>query len=159
MSGVLNYQGYCLQAGIYKGTDRIMEDIFRDNMLQYLNAISYLGAEVIKEPQLAGGRIEIYYRGLIVELKVEKSISERDQLIKKYGKQPVAYSSGNSKQLSILVILDLTEKKLPPAAPQNNVILVTPELHGFQNSTPLYPSKQVVVIFDGNTKKPSDYSR
>lgn len=159
LSGVLNYQGYCLQAGIYKGTDKIMEDVFRDNMLQYLNAISYLGAEVIKEPQLAGGRIEIYYRGLIVELKVEKSISERDQLIKKYGKQPVAYSSGNSKQLSILVVLDLTEKKLPPAAPQNNVMLVTPELHGFQNSTPLFPSKQVVVIFDGNTKKPSDYSR
>jgi len=159
LNGVLNYQGYCLQAGIYKGSDKVMEDVFRDNMLQYLNALNYLGAEVIKEPQLAGGRIEIYYKGLIVELKVEKAISERDQLIKKYGKQPVAYSSGNSKQLSILVILDLTEKKLPPAAPQNNVMLITPELHGFENSTPSFPSKQVVVIFDGNTKKPSDYSR
>ena len=48
---------------------------------------------------------------------------------------------------------------LPPAAPQNNVRLITPELHGFENAPPPFPSKQAVVIFDGNTKKPSDYSR
>lgn len=159
LSGVLNFQGYCLQAGIYKGQSDVAEDTFRDSMLQYLNSLNYLGAEVIKEPHVAGGRIEIYYKGLIAELKVEKTISDRTQLIKKYGKQPVAYASGNAKQLSMLVILDLTEKKLPPAAPQNNMKLITPKLHGFENVEPPFPSKQVVVIFDGNTKKPSDYSR
>jgi hypothetical protein len=159
LSGVLNFQGYCLQAGTYKGKSDVAEDTFRDSMLQYLNSLHYLGAEVIKEPHVAGGRIEIYYKGLIAELKVEKTISDREQLIKKYGKQLVAYASGNAKQLSMLVILDLTEKKLPPAPPQNNTKLITPKLHGFENAEPSYPSKQVVVIFDGNTKKPSDYSR
>lgn len=159
LNGVLSYQGYCLQAGIFKRMTDVMEDTFREEMLRYLTSLNYLGEEVIKEPHLAGGRIEIYYKGIIVELKIEKKISDRVKLIKKYGKQPVAYASSNAKQLSILVVLDLTEKKMPPAAPQNNVMLITPELHGFENSKPPFPSKQVVVIFDGNTKKPSDYSR
>jgi len=159
LSGILNYQGYSLQSGIYKNIDSIPEDTFRDNMIQHLTGLNYLGAEIVKESHLSGGRIEIAYKGLIAELKVEKTISDREQLIKKYGNQPVAYSSGNAKQLSILCILDLTEKILPPATPQNNVRLITPTVHGFQDSALSYPSKQVVVIIDGNNKNPSEYSR
>ena len=110
-------------------------------------------------PLLSEGRIEIGYRGLIAELKVENSISDRDKLYEKYGKQPVAYASGNSKQLSILCILDLTEKILPPAAPQNNIKLLTPKVHGFEDKVVDHPSKLVMVVIDGNTQNPSDYSK
>ncbi|UPZ17809.1 hypothetical protein [Flavobacterium humidisoli] len=159
LSSILNYQGFSLQQGIYKNIDNISEDIFRDNMIQHLIGMHYIGENLNKEAHLAGGRVEIGYKGIIAELKVEKVISDRDKIIAKYSKQPVAYASGNAKQLSILCVLDLTKKILPPAAPQNNVMVVTPDVHGFQNGRISYPSKQVVVIFDGNTVKPSDYSK
>jgi hypothetical protein len=159
LSGILNYQGYCLQQGIYKDIGKVSEDEFRDKLIQHLIGLPYLGENIAKETHLAGGRVEIIYKGIIAELKVEKNISERDKLINKYGKQPVAYASGNSKQLSIICILDLTEKHLPPGTPQNSVKLITPKIHGFDSSKVEYPSKQVLVIIDGNTKKPSDYSK
>lgn len=159
LSAILNYQGFCSQQGVYKKIDNISEDLFRDNMIQHLIGMPYIGENLNKEAHLSGGRVEIGYKGMIAELKVEKVISDRNKVITKYSKQPVAYASGNVKQLSILCILDLTKKILPPATPQNNVLLVSPEIHGFQEGKAPYPSKQVVVIFDGNTIKPSDYSK
>lgn len=159
LSGILNYHGFCLQQGTYKGVTSIREDDFRDKLLQHLIAIPYLGEEISKEPHLAGGRVEIEYRGSIVELKVEKNISDREELYKKYGKQPIAYASGNSKQLSILCILDLTEKNSPPATPQNSIKLLTPKVHGFEDKTLKHPSKLIMIVIDGNTKKPSAYSK
>lgn len=159
LNGIVNYQGYCLQQGIYKNVASMTEDTLRDNLIQHLIGIPYIGEDVNKEAHLAGGRVEIGYKGLIAELKVEKSISERSAMVAKYESQAVAYASGNAKQLSILCVLDLTEKKLPPAAPQNNVFLITPKVHGFENSDPPFPPRQVVVIIDGNTIKPSAYSK
>ena len=159
LSGILNYQGFCLQQGVYKGETKVTEDDFRDQLIQHLIGLPYLGEEITKEAHLSGGRVEISYRGLIAELKVETTISDRDKLYEKYGRQPIAYASGNTKQLSILCILDSTEKKLPPAAPQNNIKLLTPKVHGFESKKTDYPSKLVVVVIDGNTKKPSDYSK
>ena len=159
LSGILNYQGYCMQQGKYKRQEKVLEDTFRDDLIQHLIGVPYIGEEVSKEAHLAGGRIEIGYRGIIVELKVEYTISDRDRLYKKYGKQPIAYASGDSKQLAILCILDLTEKSLPPATPQNNIKLLTPEIHGFEGKELDFPSKLAMVIIDGNTKSPSDYSK
>lgn len=159
LRGIVNYQGFCLQQGKYKDQDKVPENQFRDHLIQHLIGLPYIGEEISKEAHLAGGRIEIGYRGLIAELKVETSISDRDKLYEKYGKQPISYASGNSKQLSILCILDLTNKKLPPASPQNNIKLLTPKVHGFEDKEVDHPSKLVMIVIDGNTKKPSDYSK
>lgn len=158
LNGILSFQGYCAQVGTYKNVNSLTESEFRDNMIQYLHAKSS-GEDIIVEASVAGGRIEITYKGIIAELKVEKVLSEREELIKKYGKQPIQYASGNGKQLSILCILDLTEKKLPPGPPQNNVRIVTPTLHGFEKTTAPYPARLVMAIIDGNTKDPSAYSK
>lgn len=158
LRGILNYQGFCLQHGTYKNESKVLESVFRDRLIQHLVGIPYLGEQIIKEAHLAGGRVEIGYKGIIAELKSESKISDRDQLIAKYGKQPVAYSSGNGKQLSILCILDLTEKNSPPAPPRNNIKMITPDVHGFRTEEMEFPPRQVVVIIDGNTKDPSAYS-
>ena len=159
LSGIVSYQGFCMQQGTYREQKRVLEDTFRDNLIAYLVAQPDLGEHISKEAHLAGGRVEINYKGIIAELKVEGKISDRQKLFEKYAKQPVAYASGNTKQLSILCILELTEKKLPPASPQNNVTLLTQNVHGFEKDTLKYPSKVVVVVIDGNTKKPSEYSK
>ena len=159
LSGIVNYQGFCLQHGAYLGQEAVREDEFRDKLIQHLVGIPDLGELVIKEAHLAGGRVEISYKGIVAELKVEKLISERDKLLEKYGKQAVAYASGNTTQLSILCVLELTKKHSPPAPPQNNVKLFKPTVHGFEQTKPNHPPLQVLVVIDGNTKKPSDYSK
>jgi hypothetical protein len=159
LNGVLNYQGFCAQRGTYKEIRTLRELEFKDRMIQHLSGLPYLGEDIIEEATIAGGRVEITYKGIVVELKVEKKISERDKLVEKYGKQPIPYASGNLKQLSIICILDLTEKSLPPGPPQNNLKWITPIFHGFEANTPEHPGGLALVIIDGNTKKPSDYSK
>jgi hypothetical protein len=159
LSGIANYQGYCLQHGIYKEQDSTSEDEFRDNLIQHLVGLPYVGEHVIKEGHLAGGRVEISFHGIVAELKVEKTITDRDRLLQKYGKQAAAYAAGNTKRLSIVCVLDLTKKSHAPAPPQNGILLSNPTMHGFTQVNPAFPSRQVLVVVEGNTKKPSDYSR
>lgn len=158
LNGIANYQGYCLQSGIYKKVSTLREDVFRDNLIQHLTGNPQIGGSIVKESHVSGGRIEIVYKGHVAELKVETSISNRSSLMQKYSSQAVAYASGNSKSVSIVCILDLTEKKLPPGPLASNVILKSPEVHGFEGEQS-NEHVQVFIFIDGNTKNPSEYSK
>jgi hypothetical protein len=103
--------------------------------------------------------VEISFHGVVAELKAEKALPDPMKLLAKYGKQAAAYASANTRQPSILCVLDLSKKTAPPAPPQNSVHLYTPTLHGFEQSAPAHDARQVLVIIEGNTRKPSDYSR
>ena len=159
LSGIINYQGYCLQSGKYKGLLTCKEDNFRDQLIQHLVADPSIGENISKEAHVAGGRVEITYNGIPTELKVETKLSEREKIMEKFGNQPLAYSSGNSKLASIVCVLDLTEKKFPPSPAINNIIINTTKTHGFQESDSELEPFQVFVFIDGNTKNPSDYSK
>jgi hypothetical protein len=158
LSSVLNYQGYCYQYSEYKNITTLSEDKFRDNLIKHLSANPQLSSNLSKEGHIAGGRVEINYKGIIAELKVENSISERTKLIEKYQKQPIAYASATGKRLSILCILDLTPKKNPPSSAANNVFFVKPSFHGFEESEPETDSLLAVVIIDANMPNPSAYA-
>lgn len=159
LSAILNYQGFCHQQGYYKNKDKVREDEFRDDLFRYLIAQREIGENITKESELGGGRVEVIYKGIVAELKVETKIAERSKLLEKYSKQPVAYASANSKQVSILLILDLTVKESPIASSRNDIIVLTPKLHGFDSDTPPHESKLVAVIVNGNTPIPSSYSK
>lgn len=159
LQGIVNYQGFCAQHGIYKEQNSTSEDTFRDNLIQHLVQRTQLGEHISKEAHLAGGRVEISFHGIVAELKVEKTISDRAKLLTKYGQQAAAYAAGNAKQLSIVCVLDLTPKTYAPAAPQNGILLGSPAAHGFPGQEPPFAARQVLVVIDGNTRKPSAYSR
>lgn len=158
LNGIANFQGYCLQSGLYKNVSSLKEDHFRDKLIQHLTANPQIGGNVVKESQVAGGRVEIAYKGHIAELKVETSTSDRAKLMKKFSSQAVAYASGNGKSASIVCVLDLTEKLLPPGSPANNIILKSPSIHGFED-VQSNAHVQVFIFIDGNTKNPSEYSK
>lgn len=155
LSGILNYQGYCAEFSEYKSVTTLSEDDFRDNMIRYLSASPELTSKITKEGQIAGGRVEIRFKEIIAELKVERTLSDREKSMAKYEKQPVAYASATSAQLSILCILDLTPKTRPPAMAVKNVFHRKVKVHGFSSDT---DATHVVVIFiDGNIPNPSSY--
>lgn len=158
LNGITNFQGYCLQSGAYKNISTLKEDQFRDSLIQHLMANPTIGSTITKEAHVAGGRVEIGYKGHIAELKVETLISDRSALMKKYSSQAVAYASGNGKSASIVCILDLTKKVKPPGPAANNVILQSASIHGFEK-TNCKEHAQVFIFIDGNTKNPSDYSK
>jgi len=155
LSAILNYAGYCAYHGIYKKTDNLSEDDFRDRLIAYLSANPMIGGDIIKEGHVAGGRVEIRYENLIAELKVEKKIADRTKMIEEYRRQPSAYASALASDLSILCILDLTPKTLPPAPAANNVLLIPAKFHGFENTAAT--AKVAVIVIDGNLKNPSAY--
>lgn len=155
LSAILNYSGYCAQYGIYKEKTDISEDQFRDKLIEYISANSTVASDITKEGYIGGGRVEIRYKDIIAELKVEKNTSDRDKMIKQYKKQPLAYATATSADLSILCILDLTQKKSVPASPSKNIFVVPGEFHGFQETSST--SKLVVIVIDGNLKNPSSY--
>lgn len=158
LNGITNFQGYCLQSGVYKNISTLKENQFRDNLIQHLTANPLIGGSITKESHIAGGRVEIAYKEHIAELKVETSISDRAALMKKYSSQAVAYASGNGKSASIVCILDLTEKVMPPGPLASNVILRSADIHGFEHSQS-EEHAQVFIFIDGNTKNPSEYSK
>ena len=144
------------QHAIYKGATSIPESEFHDTVLRDLSL--QLGSDVQNHPRQAGGITDIRYRGAIVELKVEKDDGDRKRLGEKYAKQATQYEGVEARQVSILLVLDLTQKDKPPGDLRNDVLLVDVPTHGGNDEDKKYPSKAFVIVMNGNIKSPSDYS-
>ena len=116
-------------------------------------------SEVQEHSQQAGGITDIRFRGVIVELKVEDDNGERSYLAQKYGGQVTQYAGVEAKQVSVLLILDLTEKVNPPGDIKNDIFLTDVPTHGAGAVPQEFPSKAFVFVVNGNTRNPSSYSR
>ncbi len=150
------YAASVSQTGTFKGKKVNETKDFQQDLLRYLRNTE-LSSEVREGERTSGGILDLRYRNVVIELKVETSISDREKLRAAYLEQPAQYTA-HAVPLSIVCILDMTEKEHPPANIANNITLETPTVHGFAQSTPPYPSKVAVIIIDGNIKSPSDYS-
>ena len=145
------------QEAIYKGRSDVPESEFQKTVLRDLR--NQLGQDVQEHPHQAGGVADIRYRGVIVELKVEKENGGREYLSKKYSGQAVQYASAEARQVSIVLVLDLTSKDKPPGDIRNDIILTDVETHGGDDISKEFPSKTFVFAINGNIKNPSLYSR
>jgi hypothetical protein len=145
------------QEAIYKGRRDVTESEFQATVLRDLRFL--LGQEVQEHPKQAGGIPDVRYRGVIVELKVEKENGDREHISKKYAAQSVQYTGVEARQVSILLVLDLTSKDKPPGDIRNDILLTAVETHGGNDGTKKFPSKTFVFVINGNMKSPSTYSQ
>jgi len=150
------YAGMVQQSGVFKGSRVHEVNDFQKDLLRQLR-MTALGSEVREGERLAGGILDLHYRNIVIELKVETSTSDRAALRAKYIDQTTQYTA-HSVPLSVTCILDMVEKERPPANAANNITLETPLLHGFEATAAEYPSKVAVIIIDGNLRSPSSYS-
>lgn len=157
LGAVTNFMGVSLQEAMYREGQKINESDFQRDLLRHMRL--QLGEDVQEASKRGGGPTDIVYRSITIELKVEKSISDRRKMVEKYLRQPVQYSSAGGARLGVLCILDMTEKRLPPANPQNNITLEAAPVHGFPPGNAPYDTKIATVIIDGNLRLPSSYSR
>lgn len=154
---VANYLGMCAQTAIYRAGEKFQERDFQKQVLMHLRG--QLGEDVQEAPKQGAGITDIKFRSVTIELKVEATLSDRGEMASAYENQTTQYSSSLGAQLGILCVLDLTEKDAPSAPTQNNLIVMTPKLHGFGDKPPPSPSRVVAAIIDGNLRPPSSYSR
>ena len=134
-------------------TEKDFQPIVRDEMRRKL------GTDVTEHPGQAGGIPDIRYRGVIVELKVEKGACDRETICTKYREQPTQYAASEARQVSIVLILDLTEKALPPGDIRDDIRLIDVPTHGGLDATKKYPSKAFIFFLNGNLRSPSSYSK
>ena len=141
---------------VFKG--RIVDEKreFQQHLLQHLR-MTELGEELREAETVGGGILDLRYRNVVIELKVEYRIKDRKSLREKYTSQPCQYTI-TSIPLSIICILDMTEKEKVPGIVANDLSLESPPVHGYGSEPPPYPSKVAVVIIEGNLRSPSIYS-
>ena len=145
--------GTVAQGGVLKGRTNLREAEFQAEVLKLLRV--RLGEDVQEAPKQAGGITDIRYRGCIVELKVEESISDREKIFEKYSSQPTQYQGVEARSVAILLVLDLTEKSKPPGDLRNDILLKKVEVHGDSGG---YPSWVFMFVVRGNVRSPSSYS-
>lgn len=145
------------QEAIYKGRNDVSEAEFQKQVLRDLRLQQGLGQEVIEAPKQAGGITDVKFRDVTVELKVEKIKGDREYISKKYSKQPVQYSGVDAKQVSVLLVLDLTPKTHPPGDIRNDIMLQPVNSHG--GGSKEFESEVFVFVINGNMNNPSDYSK
>ena len=103
------YAAMVADTAVFKG--RIVDEKheFQQHLLQHLR-MTELGGEVREAETVAGGILDLRYRNVVIELKVEYRIKDRKRLRDKYTSQPCQYTI-SSIPLSITCILDMTEKE------------------------------------------------
>lgn len=157
LEALTNLRATYAQEAIYKGVSDVPEGDFHATALRDLRLM--LGQDVQEHTAQAGGFTDIRYRGVIVELKVERENGDREHIAQQYTSQVVQYASGEAKQASILLVLDLTLKDKPPGDIRDDILLCDVPTHGGDDSAKKYPSKVFLFVINGNMKSPSDYSR
>ena len=146
------------QEAVYKGRNDVSEREFQQTVLRDLR-ISLGASDVQEHPKQAGGIPDIRFRGVIVELKVEDENGDLSHLAAKYARQATQYASAEARQVSILLILDLTEKANPPGDIRNGIFVTDVPTHGAGDAKPPYPAKALIFVVNGNMRDPSSYSR
>jgi len=132
------------------------ETQFQAELLKRVSMATELGGRVAEHAWQGGGETDLAHDGVVAELKVERSRAATLENAKAYLAQTTQYASAGHRQLSILVILDMTIKDAPPGVLANTVGWLVPELHGLTD--PAYPSRVAVVIVNGNLPVPSAWS-
>jgi hypothetical protein len=132
------------------------EPEFQAELLKRVAMATELGGRVHKHAWQGGGPTDLAHDGVVAELKVERAQAATLERATNYMAQATQYASAGQRQLSILVILDMTPKLAPPGVLANTIGSLDPALHGLED--PAFPSRVAVVIVNGNLPVPSAWS-
>jgi hypothetical protein len=141
----------------YKRGTSDRERDFHDDLFERLSNEPELGGRVERGSPLALGYLDVRHDGITAELKVEKKVPVTSESARHYMSQPAQYGSADGSRLSILCILDLSEKTSPLGTPENYFFPLQPAIHGVDE--PTAPPLVVTIVINGNVPVPSWYSR
>jgi hypothetical protein len=130
----------------------IDEATLEQHVTRHLRSHAEIGVELEVQAHASGGRTDLSFRQMRIELKVKNDAPLNDDDLSKYALQAAAYAVGSDKTIAPLCVLDGCQKS-GPALPMAEAIKVIPVQPG---DRPIYV---VAFILQGNLAKPSSLSR
>jgi hypothetical protein len=142
--------GQAVQDALYPTP--IDEATFQDSIRQFLRSRPEIGAVLEEQPLIAGGRADLSYRGIRIELKSEKKTRLTPDDCRKFAPQAASYAAGSGHRLALLCVLDCSPKTQAPF-PLGDGIFIEQVKNG---TSPIYV---VTCLIQGGLPKPSSLSR
>lgn len=145
-----NLMGQAVQDARYPKP--ISEAAFQDDVRQMLRSSRFIGAELEEQAHAAGGRTDLSYRGVRIELKSQRDRTLTLEDCKRYAAQAATYAVGTNCLVGVLCVLDATPKAVVPFPVEDGIEIVTVE-------TATSPVYVVICLIQGGLPRPSDLSR
>lgn len=145
-----NLAGASVQDALYP--EPIVESVFETDVRDRLRAVPSIGSDLEQQAQAAGGRTDLSFHGVRLELKSvrKKRLLPEDCL--KFAEQTAMYAVGSGKRVAILCILDCSPKTTTPL-PLGSCLFI------HQHDTGAGSVSVIVVLVQGGFPKPSQFSR
>lgn len=130
----------------------IDEATLEKRVTEHLRRHPEIGVELEIQAQSGGGRTDLSFRQIRIELKVKNDAPLTQEDLTRFALQAAAYAVSSDKTVAILCVLDGAAKKGPPM-PMPEAVRVIPVQPG---DRPIYV---IAFILQGNLARPSDLSR
>jgi len=130
----------------------ISEAEFQKQVREWLRQQPAIGSQLEEQAHSTGGRTDLSFRGIRIELKCEAAKKLLPEDSKRYASQPASYAVGTNRRVAVLCVLDCSPKKDGPF-PMEDGLFVYPIDTG---TSPVYIAS---VLIHGNLAKPSSLSR
>lgn len=153
---LLRYANRSMQRRRLTDAEPMKEAQFQAELKDHFAADREIGARLWEGTRIAGGITDLGLEGVALELKVSHETVELDDTAK-FMSQAAHYGAGLDRPVSILCILDDSEKNSPPGTLANYMRWLYPKLHGMAD--PAYPSMVAVLIVPIRFPTPSEWSR
>lgn len=130
----------------------ISEAEFQRQIREWLRQQPAIGVALEEQAHSTGGRTDLSFRGIRIELKSETAKRLLPADCKHYVSQPASYAVGTNRRVAVLCVLDCSPKGEVPF-PVEDGLFVYPIDTG---TSPVYI---VCCLIQGNLAKPSSFSR
>lgn len=147
LAALFNLAGSSVQDALFPGTRSEAE--FQQDVRAALRRSPSIGIELDEHANAAGGTTDLSFRGIPIELKVEKSTLFALEDGRRFTNQTASYAVARGKKTAVLCVLDCSPKNGPPRDPAQLV-----SLQSLENGVQV-----CVLIIQGNLQKPSALSR
>jgi hypothetical protein len=130
----------------------ISEAEFQKEVREWLRQHPSIGSQLEEQAHSTGGRTDLSFRGVRIELKSETAKKLLPDDCKRYASQPASYAVGTNRRVAVLCVLDCSPKKDGPFPMEDGLFVYAIDT----GTSPVYI---VCVLIQGNLAKPSDLSR
>lgn len=130
----------------------IDEATFQKDVQGFLRANTTIGQELEVQSEVAGGRVDLSFRGIRIELKAEQKKKMLPDDCRAYAKQAASYAVGSGRRIAILAVLDSSPKSSMPFPTADGMLIIPVE----SGTSPIYV---VACLVQGGFARPSDLSR
>ncbi len=118
----------------------------------FLRANAAIGSELEVQTQVAGGKVDLSFRGIRIELKSQRSKRLLPEDFKKFAEQAASCAVGTGRRIALLCVLDCSPKSRAPFPVADGLTIFPVEA----GTSPVYV---VASLLQGGLARPSDLSR